>query len=209
MAGRGGEGIDREAGVIVRGISDSCTAGLLEAAFGGFGPIVDVFIKPPQRKNGRPGFAFVTFASRASVPGALAGAPATIGEDAVTVEARTPLVPRAQASASANIYIKGLREGTTEAQVLEAATGFGPVASVELVSNDTRPIGFAFVAFETVEAATAAVGSGDIIVAGFPHTVEFRLTKPRGAGKGRRRRRKAPAADNVDGVSDQMGSLAM
>jgi hypothetical protein len=118
-----------------------------------------------------------------------------VGEDAVTVEARTPARPRQEATASSNIYIKGLREGTTEAEVLDAVAGFGPVASTEVVSDRAENRGFAFVAFESVDAATAAVESGGISVAGIVHSVEYRMSKPR--SKKGRRRKKAPTADQV------------
>ena len=53
------------------------------------------------------GFAFVTFSDRSAVAGALAAAPTVIGEDEVTVEARTAPKPRREATASKSIYIKG------------------------------------------------------------------------------------------------------
>ena len=111
--------VDRTAGICIRGVSAACTNELLVQAFCGFGDIVDVFVKDMSGRRGR-GYAFVTFADRSSVAAALAGAPASIGDDEVTVEARTPAREYRVPEACPNVYIKGIAEGTTEDQVREA-----------------------------------------------------------------------------------------
>ena len=187
--------LSRENGICIHGCSEDCTTDMLEAAFGGFGTIVDTFIKA---RRGR-GFAFVTFDNTASVAAAIAGAPATIGDDEVTVEARTPPRERQVADPCENIYIKGLDAGTTEEQVSDAVAGFGAVASLEVVADR----GFAFVSFETTDEAQAAVWATPILVGGVMTDVEFRLSKPRGArgggggggGRSGRRSRKRSARE--------------
>lgn len=175
--------IDRSAGVIIRGVSASCTSDLLVQAFCGFGDVVDVFVKDMSGRRGR-GYAFVTFANRSSVQAALDGAPTSIGDDEVTVEARTPPRERKVAEPCENVYIKGIAEGTTEEQVREAVGSFGNVVSLQ-VSDDR---GFAFIGFETVEEATAAVNAGAPFVGGSQTAaVEFRMSRGGGAKKKKKR----------------------
>ena len=51
--------IDREAGICVFGVGETCTNELLQQSFGSFGAIVDVFIKPPTYSRRR---VFLTWA---------------------------------------------------------------------------------------------------------------------------------------------------
>merc|ERR1719162_1353885 len=134
--------IDREAGICVFGVGETCTNELLQASFGSFGTIVDIFIKPPTY-NRRRGFAFVTYEDKGSVAGALAAAVTSIGDDEVTVEGRTEPKPRREATTSKSIYIKGLDATTAP------AAAFGGVASID-VSADR---GFAFVEYESEDFA--------------------------------------------------------
>lgn len=172
---------DRKNGVIIRGVSNSWSNEMLEEAMSFAGPIVDVFIKDTGGR--RRGYAFVTFANAACVAAAIAEAPATIGDEEVTVEARTAPQERKVADASENIYIKGLQAGTTEEEVQEVAASFGAVVSLD-VSADR---GFAFVSFETVEEASLAVNSQPLMLGGAEVQVEFRMSRARGSGgrKGR------------------------
>lgn len=183
--------IDRSAGICIRGVSAACTSDLLVQAFCGFGNIVDVFVKDMSGRRGR-GYAFVTFADRSSVAAALEGAPASIGDDEVTVEARTPPRERKVAEPCENVYIKGIAEGTTEEQVQEAVGSFGVVVSTQ-VSGDR---GFAFIAFETVEGATACVNAAPLFVGGQQTAaVEFRMSnasKKSGGGGSRKPRARKP-----------------
>ena len=195
--------VDRTCGVIVRGVTSDASEDALRAAFGGFGSVTDVFVKdtPPSRR----GYAFVTFADAASVQKAIDGAPATIGDDAVTVEARTPPRERVAAEPSMNIYIKGLSESATEEEVSAAIAGFGTTTSLQ-VSADR---GFAFAGFDSVDEASAAVAAQPLTIGGASCEVEFRMSKPRAArggggrsggaaaGGGGRRKREPPAPNSV------------
>lgn len=200
--------LDREAGICVFGVGETCTNELLQASFGSHGTIVDIFIKPPTY-NRRRGFAFVTYEDKGSVAGALAAAVTTIGDDEVTVEARTEPKPRREATVSKSIYIKGLDATTANEAVETAAAAFGGVASID-VSADR---GFAFVEYESEDFAQAAVNAQPLSIAGAFCDVEFRMSTPRnrkgkksGGGGGRtegggeggegRKRERAPREAN-------------
>lgn len=187
--------VNRENGICIRGVSSGTAGEALKAAFSGFGSIVDVFVKDTP---GRRGYAFVTFADNSSVAAALAGAPATIGEDSVTVEARTPARERKVASPCANIYIKGLGADNTEEQVQAAVGGFGNVTSLELAAER----GFAFVSFDSVDEAQAAVSASPLSIGSASGEVEFRMSEPKkggrggGGGGGAGRKKREPRAAN-------------
>ena len=194
---------DRSCGIIVRGVTAACTDDDLKSAFSGFGSITDVFVKANAAT--RRGYAFVTFSDQGAVQKAIDGAPATVGDDSITVEARTPPKERTVAAPSMNIYIKGLSESATEEDVASAIAGFGNATSMQ-VSADR---GFAFAGFESVEEASAAVAAQPLTIAGASCEVEFRMSKPRAArggggrsggaaaGGGGRRKREPPAPNSV------------
>ena len=192
-------GIDRACGICIRGVSEACTTDMLSDAFKGFGSITDTFVKAAGR--GRSGYAFVTFADQSSVAAALSGAPASVGGDAITVEARSAPRERRQADPSENVYVKGLNDGTTEDQVRAAVAGFGAIASLE-VAGDGR--GFAFIGFESADQATAAVNASPLSIGGAQCDVEFRMSKPRGARsrapRERRTREIAPNSVYLKGI---------
>ena len=189
---------DRSCGIIVRGVTAACTDDDLKSAFSGFGSITDVFVKANAAT--RRGYAFVTFSDQGAVQKAIDGAPATVGDDSITVEARTPPKERTVAAPSMNIYIKGLSESATEEDVASAIAGFGNATSMQ-VSADR---GFAFAGFESVEEASAAVAAQPLTIAGASCEVEFRMSKPRStgggggaAGGGGRRKREPKEANSV------------
>lgn len=165
-------GINRKCGICIRGVSDACSNELLEATFKRFGTITDTFVKAQR------GYAFVTFADEKSVAMAIEGAPSSIGQDQVTVEARTE-DQRRNAPPTINIYINGLPEDTTENMVAAAVAGFGQTTSMQVQADR----GFAFVGFTSVEEATKAVNASPLSVNGAQAAVEFRRSKPRGERK--------------------------
>jgi RNA recognition motif-containing protein len=186
---------DRSCGIIVRGVTAECTEDALKSAFSGFGSIVDVFVKASAAT--RRGYAFVTFSDQGAVSKAIEGAPTTVGDDSITVEARTPPKERMVAAPSMNIYIKGLSESATEEDVASAIAGFGNATSMQ-VSADR---GFAFAGFDSVEEASAAVAAQPLTIGGASCEVEFRMSKPRssggGGGGGGRRKREPKEANSV------------
>jgi len=109
-------------------------------------------------------------------------------EEAFEVEAREERKHRV-ADASENIYIKGIGAETTEDQVREVVARFGSVVSID-VSNER---GFAFIGYETVDEAAAAVASQPLDIDGASVTIEFRLHRPsrRRGGKGKNVRKRA------------------
>lgn len=165
-------GIDRKCGICIRGVKDTCTNEMLQAAFERFGTVVDTYVKA-QRNN-----AFVTFADESSVALAIAGAPPSIGGWDITVEERRPL---REAPPSTNVYIKGLPEDTTEDMVKDAVASFGAPTSVLVKAG----LGFAFVGFASLEEAGAVVNAAPLTVNGAATAVEFRLSKVRAERKPR------------------------
>eukprot|EP00621_Florenciella_sp_RCC1693_P006930 CAMPEP_0182535698 /NCGR_PEP_ID=MMETSP1323-20130603/18549_1 /TAXON_ID=236787 /ORGANISM="Florenciella parvula, Strain RCC1693" /LENGTH=184 /DNA_ID=CAMNT_0024745865 /DNA_START=97 /DNA_END=648 /DNA_ORIENTATION=+ len=167
--------LDREAGVRVGGLGENCTDEMLQQAFSPFGTIVDTFIKAPRGRSRARGYGFVTFTDKASVQAAIDGAPEMIGEDTITVEARTPAPRREVAPPSINIYIKGIDASTDDASVRAAAEAFGVVESLEVVADR----GFAFVTFASVDEASKVVAAQPLLIAGAFCDVEFRMSQPR------------------------------
>jgi RNA recognition motif-containing protein len=182
---------NRDHGIAVKGISDDITEDDLFAAFGFAGNIAEVFIKAER------GYAFVTFEATGSVQQAVDGAPAEVAGVSVRVEARTPARVREEAPVSVNVYINGLAGGVTAEDVQAGVAPFGAVDIDAVFVNDDKNI--AFVAFETEDAAAAAVAaSGSIVVAGqATGACEFRRSKAnggrRGGGSRKRSGRKAKA----------------
>ena len=162
----------------MKGISDDITEDDLFAAFGFAGNIAEVFLKAER------GYAFVTFEATGSVQQAVDGAPAEVAGVSVRVEARTPARVREEAPVSVNVYINGLAEGVTAEDVQAGVAPFGAVDIDAVFVNGDKNI--AFVAFETEDAAAAAVGAaGSIVIAGqATGACEFRRSKANGGRRG-------------------------
>ena len=169
---------NRDHGIAVKGISDDITEDDLFAAFGFAGNIAEVFLKAER------GYAFVTFEATGSVQQAVDGAPAEVAGVSVRVEARTPARVREEAPVSVNVYINGLAEGVTAEDVQAGVAPFGAVDIDAVFVNGDKNI--AFVAFETEDAAAAAVGAaGSIVIAGqATGACEFRRSKANGGRRG-------------------------
>merc|ERR1711934_1028954 len=144
------------------GLNNQTTEAVLRAYLAQFGALVEVVVIKDRITQTPRGYGFATFATKADTQKVLTKTVHNVGGKDITLKLADAPGHKSTDTAK-KIFIGGVNDTHTEDAVRNLFGQFGKIISVTLLKDQAgRSRGFGFLAFETSEAASAAMAKGTL-----------------------------------------------
>merc|ERR1719331_2172619 len=154
------------------GLNNQTTEAVLRAYLAQFGALVEVVVIKDRITQTPRGYGFATFATKADTQKVLTKTVHNVGGKDITLKLADAPGHKSTDTAK-KIFIGGVNDTHPEDAVRDLFGQFGKIISVTLLKDQAgRSRGFGFLAFETSEAASAAIAKGALPLGGAQITIK-------------------------------------